>query len=221
MKLLTLAALSVATSDAIQLSSTIRWEGDPKLEELRGCAKDGSDAHDAMHDDLGNTIGATCQSAERTGWQAAGKKVAEKEFAPDDLLKGKEMTCENLMPFAIQIQVNWKNSQEYEKEYRKVNKMDQVEKEAENVQLGERGFPGKTMFKPNQQEGKIKARTEKPDPMDPYVTIEYCQSNELCTNFTKNYWNYFYTEHDCAGIKGMSRQLDDLREAGSHPIVDL
>jgi hypothetical protein len=49
MKLLTLAALSIATSDAIQLNSEIRWEGDPKLDELRECKEDGSDSHDQMH----------------------------------------------------------------------------------------------------------------------------------------------------------------------------
>ena len=100
MKLFTVAALSLANSEAIQLKSDIRWEGDPKLDQLRECKADGSDSHDAMHDDLGNTIAATCQSGERTGWQEAGKKNVE--AAPKgDLLEGKELTCDNLMPFAI------------------------------------------------------------------------------------------------------------------------
>ena len=59
-----------------------------------------------------------------------------------------------------------------------------------------------------------------PDPQDPVVTVEYCKKNELCLQFVTAYWDFFYTENDCAGMKGQSRQMDDLREAGSHPLVD-
>ena len=56
--------------------------------------------------------------------------------------------------------------------------------------------------------------------MDPIVTVEYCKKTEMCNTFMNLYWDYFYEEHDCAGMKGNSKQLDDLREAGSHPVVD-
>lgn len=71
------------------------------------------------------------------------------------------MTCENLLPFAIQIRVNWKNSQDYEAEYAKVNKLNKAQSiaEIENLQLREQGMPSMGIKAPKSGVEEVKARS--------------------------------------------------------------
>tara|TARA_B110000305_G_C19138188_1_gene492144 strand:+ start:175 stop:396 length:222 start_codon:yes stop_codon:yes gene_type:complete len=73
----------------------MRWEGGPTVTERNVCRK-------TSH---GTPIEGTCDDGKTTEWELGGKK--EEAAFKCDLMEGKEMNCNSLLPHAIKVMSAW------------------------------------------------------------------------------------------------------------------